>query len=116
MPDIDIKEAVEPVMKAFDELKATNEKNLKDRDVVLEEKLAKINLELDKFEAINARLTAAEGQKKALEDLQKQADNVEAALARVGKGGALAEQKDRVNPWARAVVFRSCQGRPEPVG
>jgi HK97 family phage major capsid protein len=112
MPDIDIKEAVEPVMKAFDELKATNEKNLKDRDVVLEEKLAKINLELDKFEAINARLTAAEGQKKALEDLQKQADNVEAALARVGKGGALAEQKDRVNPWARAVYFAHAKGVP----
>lgn len=113
MPDIDIKEAVAPVMEAVEALRTTHEANLKQRDTLLEEKLGKINATLDQYEGINARLTAAEGQKKALDDLKTQADNIEAALARVGKGRSDEERKeDRVGPWARAVVDAYVKGIP----
>jgi len=112
MPELDIKEAIEPVMKAVDELRSTNEQNLKNRDVVLEEKLAKINATLDQYEGINQKLTLLDGQQKALDELKSQADAVEAALKRVSSGGQTEEKKDRVNPWARAVVNAHIQGIP----
>jgi hypothetical protein len=83
---------------------------------VLEEKLAKINETLDQFEAINQKLTLLEAQQKALEG------PAEAGRQRRGGPGPRRQgrrrwtrRRDRVNPWARAVVDAH-QGRPEPVG
>jgi HK97 family phage major capsid protein len=45
-------QAVEMVNKAFEEFKATNDQNEKKRDAVLEEKLAKIEADLDKAQKI----------------------------------------------------------------
>ena len=47
MPDIDPKEAVTQLMTAFNEFKAANDANDKKRDVLLEEKIDKINVAMD---------------------------------------------------------------------
>lgn len=112
MPELDIKEAIAPVMTAVEELRATNEANLKQRDTVLEEKLGKINATLDQYEGINQKLTLVDQQQKALDALQGQFDEVEATLKRVGQGQTLTETKNRVNPWARAVVNAHVLGVP----
>ena len=59
MPD---KTPEQIVQEAFAELKATNDANLKQRDVVLENKLAKIDATLDKFEPLNQAVTLASAQ------------------------------------------------------
>jgi HK97 family phage major capsid protein len=70
-------------MKGWEEFKASNDENTKKRDVVLDEKLAKITKELDKFEEINAKLTAAaQAEKDAKAEAEKQAAaSAEAAAA-----------------------------------
>lgn len=86
----DIKQAVDGLMTAFESFKAANDENLKKRDVVLDDKLARINAALDKFEPINAKLTATEAQAKAdaeaLKAHQEQLDRIEAKLGRPSKG------------------------------
>lgn len=55
MAEIEMKAAVEAVEKlnvAFEEFKSANDANLKERDVVLEEKLAKIEAEMDSAQKI----------------------------------------------------------------
>lgn len=81
----EIKQAVEGVSKAFDEFRSTNDQNLKQRDVLLEDKLNKINAKLDGYEALNQKLTLQEQQGKAV---QEHLDRVEAAMNRasLGKG------------------------------
>lgn len=107
MPEIDIKEAIEPVMKAVDELRKTNDENLKQRDTVLEEKLSKINATLDQYEGLNQKLTLLEEQKKALDDITSQVDQLEAAIKRLPTGASAdpaAERKKLVDTWARGVI------------
>jgi HK97 family phage major capsid protein len=86
----DLKNSVDKFMNGFDEFKKTNDDNLKKRDVVLEEKLAKINEHLDKWEPLNQHLTKVQEGQKAMQD---QLDTVEKVLnrPRPGKEG---EQED----------------------
>jgi HK97 family phage major capsid protein len=74
-----LQKSVDSFMNGFEEFKKTNDDNLQKRDVVLEEKLAKINEHLDKWEPLNQHITKlAEGQKA----MQDQVDNVEKILNR----------------------------------
>lgn len=114
MPDIEIKDAIEGVEKAFAEFKSTNDENLKKRDAVLEEKLGKINETLDGFEGVSQKLALAERNAKALEDLQKAFDGIETAMQRLSAAapGTKQEKAARVETWARAVVDAHIKGVP----
>lgn len=103
--DIDaLRGSVDKFMNAFEEFKTTNDTNLKKRDVVLDEKLAKINASLDQWEPLNQSITKqAEGQKA----MQEQLDNVEKILKRPkGAGG-----KDDVEDGEYNAAFEHCLRR-----
>ena len=80
-----VKEAVDGMVKAFEEFKATNDARLAELekkgsvDVLVEEKIKNIEADMDRFEDINQKLTLAnEDQKKMAEKL----DNFETMLKR----------------------------------
>lgn len=70
----DIKKAVDDVAAAFEEFKSANEERLANiesngsADPLVEEKLANIEKDLDKFEDINQKLTKASEQQKQVEE------------------------------------------------
>ena len=70
----EVKEVVEGIGKAFEEFKATNDQRLSElekkgtADVVTEEKLQKIEADLDKFEDINQKLTAQASEAKSVNE------------------------------------------------
>ena len=107
--DTDVKEALDGLGRAFEEFKATNDNRLDElarkgsADVLLEEKLQRVNTALDQFETLNQRLTKAELEAKAGRDA---ADGSKEALERIetrlnrpgmGSGDRQAELKARVN-------------------
>lgn len=114
----EVKAAVEPVMKAFEEFKATNDQRLSEiekkgaADPVTEQKLRQVEAELAKYEGLNQKLTQAEAQSKQAADqaaeLKAQLESTLTALRRGGTpndpGAARAELKGYVNQWARAMV------------
>ncbi len=59
----EVKEAIDGMVKAFEEFKATNESRLAEiekkdsADVLYDEKIKKIEADMDKFEDINQKLT-----------------------------------------------------------
>lgn len=75
MPDIN--ETIDGLGKAFEEFKKANDANLKQRDVVLEEKMARLD----------AAMNAAEDAKAAIEAEAKRADEIEKRLNRMGLSG-----------------------------
>lgn len=115
MPD-ETKEAIASVMTAFEEFKATNDARLKEiekkgaADTVITDKLAKIEADLSKAEDANQKLTLLDKQQKALDELQKQFDQVEVMLKRATGGGQQETKKNRVGDWARAVVTAHTMG------
>jgi HK97 family phage major capsid protein len=119
------KTAVEQVMSAFEEFKAANDNRLKEiekkgaADVVLSEKVERINGALDKFEKDNQKATAELLEtKKALDDEKKHVDELEEKLNRLSLAGSSdpekrkEELKSKVNLWARAVVGAHTIGVP----
>lgn len=111
MPD-DVKDAIEGVMTAFNQFKEANDENLKKRDVVLEEKLNKINATLDEFEGINKKVTLAEKSAAAVTELQDHIDRIEARVNRPGGGGGESREavEKRLDLWARGAIAVQCQG------
>lgn len=111
-----VKEAVTPVMTAFEEFKATNDARLKEiekkgaADTVITDKLARIEADLSKAEDANQKLTLLDKQQKALDELQKQFDQVEVMLKRATGGGNQETKQNRVGDWARAVVTAHTMG------
>lgn len=111
-----VKEAVGPVMTAFEEFKATNDQRLKEiekkggEDPVLTEKLAKIEADLSKAEDANQKLTLLDKQQAALAELQKQYDHIEVMLKRAGTGNGSETKASRIGDWARAVVTAHTMG------
>lgn len=101
--------AVNPVMSAFEEFKATNDARLAElekkgaADPILDEKLANIEKTLGQYETLNQKLTLAE--KKAAAAAEA-VDRMEVAIARVpaARGSSALEAKARANDWFRAVV------------
>jgi HK97 family phage major capsid protein len=119
----EVKQAVEPVMTAFEEFKKTNDARIAEiekkggADPVLTEKLGKIETSLAAFEGLNQKLTLAEKQQKALEEKQGAFDALLAKLeAKLGRPGAdvdrKIELKKRVNLWAGGVVGAYTLGLP----
>ena len=81
----EVKEAVDGMVKAFEEFKATNESRLAElekkdsADILYDEKIKKIEADMDKFEDLNQKLTVQmQEQKKVGEKL----DNFETMLKR----------------------------------
>ena len=66
----EVKEAIDGMVTAFEEFKATNESRLAElekkdsADVLYDEKIAKIEADMDKFEDINQKLTLAQQEQK----------------------------------------------------
>ena len=81
----EVKEAVDGMVKAFEEFKATNESRLAElekkdsADVLYDEKIAKIEADMDKFEDINQKLTQAQQESK---QVNEKLDNFETMLKR----------------------------------
>jgi HK97 family phage major capsid protein len=114
----EIKRAVEPVMTAFEQFKATNDERLKQieqkgaADPVTEEKLAKIEAKLASSEDLNQKLVAAENQskqaKEQAEELKTQLEAIQTTLRRGAGAGddaarTRAERKMRFNQYLRGV-------------
>lgn len=115
------KTAIEQVMTAFEEFKATNDLRLKEvekkggADPVTVEKLGKIEADLAKLEDINQKITAA-----ALEAKKEKehVDELETKLNRMSLAGSAdpevrkQELKSKVEAWSRAVVNANIVGVP----
>lgn len=109
------KDPVQTVMEAFNEFKATNDANEKQRSSDLEAKLDKINKALDQYEPMNQKLTLAEQQAKAM---QEQLDRVETILNRPNAGGAdltAKEAKEYMAAFDRVMRKPSDQRDPADV-
>jgi HK97 family phage major capsid protein len=117
--------AIAEVMTAFEEFKAANDNRIKEiekkgtSDVLLTEKVERINGALDKFEKDNQKATAELLEtKKALDDEKKHVDELEEKLNRLSLAGSAnpavraEELKSKVNLWARAVVGAHTIGIP----
>ena len=91
-----VKEAINEFMGAFEEFKKSNDSRLKEiekkgsADVLLEEKVNKINASLDKLEGLNQQITL---QDKKTEALQKSLESIELALKRSHPGSEGDETK-----------------------
>lgn len=84
-----LKEAGAAVNKALEEFRATAEANDQKRDAVYDEKLAKLEEDLGKYEKLNEIITQAEAKTKAdAEELQERLDAMEARMNRPGAGGS----------------------------
>lgn len=77
----DLKPLIEKQGEAFEAFKATNDANLKKRDVVIEEKLAKIESDLDK--AVEAKAAI----ERALAAEKKEREDLELRLSKLGTKG-----------------------------
>lgn len=115
----DLKTAVQGVMTAFEEFKATNDTRLAEiekkggADPVTTEKLGKIETTLASFEGVNQKLTLLEAQTKAVDELKEQYDRIETAMKRTGKGAdGEVEQKRDVNLWLKAAIHAGVMGVP----
>lgn len=116
------KTAIEQVMTAFEEFKATNDAALIElkkkgvNDPIVTEKLGKIEATLASFEDANQKATAALLEaKKAADDEKKHVDELEEklnrlSLAGVGSADKDAERKAKHDLWARSVVLAHLQG------
>lgn len=111
----DMKKAITDVSTAFEEFKSTNDAAQKEFmtkgavDPLIEEKMAKLNGHLDKFEHFSTDLKAAQDKLKAQDDLQERFDRLETAMKRSGTG-TTEEKANRVPEWAHAVVKANING------
>ncbi|MCW5704286.1 MAG: phage major capsid protein [Bradyrhizobium sp.] len=118
----EVKSVVDPMMRAFEEFKATNEARLKEiekkgtADPLLIEKLGKLEQAFAKGEEVSAKLTAIEQEAKKQKDLEQelrdQLDALELKLKRPGFGTpeATAELKRHHDSWARGMLTSLATG------
>ena len=98
----DVKTAVDAMAGAFEEFKKTNDQRLAEieqkgsADPVVEEKLSKIEADLDRYESVNQKLTQ---QEKAAEGFAEQLDSIEAMLKRPNSGFEAKEIDLKVKTW-----------------
>lgn len=117
---------VEAQRKAFADEQA-EVKKLGEATAETKAKIEAMETDIVKFEDLNAKMVkiieaekerkeaeeeAAKGAKAALEEMGGRIDGIEVALKRAPRGGedAKAELKQRVNAWARAVVYAHNRG------
>lgn len=97
-----VKNAVDGLASAFEEFKATNDERLKQveekgsADPLVEEKLAKIESDLDKFEDVNQKLVQ---QSKASEGLNAKLNDIEAMLKRPSNAMEVSEVDVTIKAW-----------------
>ena len=113
---VDVKDALDTFMSTFEEFKEANDQRLDEieakgsADVLLDEKLDRINESLDLMEDMNQRITAAAEDAKAQGE---QLDAIETAVKRVGKGPAEeAEEK----PAALSLAADDLRRAAGPIG
>lgn len=105
----DAQKALNDLMSAWEEFKAANDQNLKKRDTVLDDKLAKIEKEVfAKLEPLNLSLTQQQANAKAV---QEHLDRLEAAINRASLGGA--GNGDREAKELRAAFDRMLRRLPQ---
>jgi len=109
--------AVDAVMTAFNEFKATNDQRLSEierkgtSDVLVREKLERIEGTLSAFEGMNQRLTLAEAKAKAIQDVDDRLAAIEAKAGRPGAGGGdRGDYKNRTRQWMRALFNAHTMG------
>jgi HK97 family phage major capsid protein len=107
----EIKTLIEEQNKAFNAFKEANDENLKKRDALLEDKLNKIEKDLDKFEDINQKLVLAEEQNKAL---QEQLDKVETVINRPDFGSGAVDNDAKEYKAAFERVMRRTPEQRDP--
>lgn len=90
------KEAVDAQAKALAAFREESEKNDKARDAANDEKLAKINEELAKFEVLNEAIQKAEAREKEFQD---SLDRIEAKMNRPGAGSEDADAEVRAKAF-----------------
>lgn len=107
----EIKDAIKGVMNAFEEFKATNDTRLKEiekkgsADVVLVEKVERINRELDKFEGVAAQAQKAAAVADQIKAMNDRFDQLETAMKRAGTGLNQPEVKKRGGDFIRAAAL-----------
>lgn len=101
--NMSLTEATEAQAKALDEYRETAEANAVKRDAAYDEKLAKLEEELNKFEPLSEAINAAQARE---EETQATLDRIEARLNRGGtvrtdEENAASEYKDAFFAWTR---------------
>lgn len=116
MDATELKSAVDAVGSAFEAFKAANDARLAEierkgsADVVVRDKLDRIEASLSKYETLNQKLVQAE---LAAKNASETAADLAAKLNRLGSGKAVPaadEVKARANDWMRAVVRSIARG------
>lgn len=116
MDTSELKSAVDAVGSAFEAFKATNDARLAEierkgsADVVVRDKLDRIEASLSKYETLNQKLVQAE---LAAKNASETAADLAAKLNRLGSGKSAPEAdevKARANDWMRAVVRSIARG------
>ena len=116
MDTSELKSAVDAVGSAFEAFKQTNDARLAEierkgsADVVVRDKLDRIEASLSKYETLNQKLVQAE---LAAKNASETAADLAAKLNRLGSGKsapAADEVKARANDWMRAVVRSIARG------
>jgi len=98
----DVKTAVDAMAGAFEEFKKTNDQRLADIeqkgsvDPLVEEKLSKIEADLDRYESVNQKLTQ---QERAAEGFAEQLGSIEAMLKRPNSGIEAKEIDVSMKAW-----------------
>jgi HK97 family phage major capsid protein len=98
----DVKTAVDAMAGAFEEFKKTNDQRLAEIeqkgsvDPLVEEKLSKIEADLDRYESVNQKLTQ---QEKAAEGFAEQLGSIEAMLKRPNSGIEAKEIDVSMKAW-----------------
>ena len=118
--EAEIKKLIEDVMTGFEEFKKTNDERLSEiekkggADPLLEEKLQKMEKDIDKGEDLHKRVTAVEAQKEAIKSLEEAFDELSTAVKRAPTAQSAeqkAEQlKETVNTWGRGVIDAFTRG------
>lgn len=112
------KTAVEVVMTAFEEFKATNDARLAEiekkgsADALVVDKLGKIETTLASYEGLNQRLATAEKAADQIKAIDERFDRIETALNRTTKGMSQEEKAERTNLWCKSVVLAHTLGVP----
>lgn len=114
-----VKEAVTPVMTAFEEFKAANDARIKEvekkgsADPLLVEKVGRIESTLSQYEGLNLKMTTFEAQQKAIKEM---VEGVETTLNRLPASSRMvkdpSEAKAVFDRWARAVIHAHAVGIP----
>jgi len=93
-------QAIEAQQKAHAEFVAANDANTAKRDAVFDEKLAKLQSELDKFEPLNKAMADAKARQDAEEaerkEMKEQLDRIETAQNRPNAGGITAADEAKI--------------------